>query len=129
MTLGDIGYVDEDGYLFLCDRRADVIVSGGVNIYPAQVEAVLVSHPDVADCCVVGAPDDEWGERVVAVVQPVSGVEIDVEAVRAHAAAHLGAYQVPRRIDVVAELPRTETGKLARRAVRGPYWAGRERRI
>ncbi len=129
MTLGDIGYVDEDGYLFLCDRRADVIVSGGVNIYPAQVEAVLVAHPDVADCCVVGAPDDEWGERVVAVVQPVAGATVDAEVLRAHAAAHLGAYQVPRQVDVVAELPRTETGKLARRAVRGPYWAGRERRI
>jgi long-chain acyl-CoA synthetase len=129
MTFGDIGFVDDEGYVFLCDRRADVIVSGGVNVYPAQVEAVLVTHPWVADCCVVGAPDDEWGERVVAVVQPVPGAAVDPDALRAFAAAHLGGYQVPRAIDIAAELPRTETGKLARRAVRAPYWVGRSRRI
>ena len=129
MTLGDIGYVDDEGYLFLCDRRADVIVSGGVNIYPAQIEAALAGFPGLADCCVVGAPDDEWGEMVVAVVEPVEGVELDPEALRAFAAGRLARYQVPRRIDLVGSLPRTETGKLARRAVRNPYWSGRERRI
>ena len=129
MTLGDIGYIDDEGYLFLCDRRADVIVSGGVNIYPAQIEAALAGFPGLADCCVVGAPDDEWGEMVVAVVEPVEGVELDPEALRAFAAGRLARYQVPRRIDLVGSLPRTETGKLARRAVRNPYWSGRERRI
>ncbi len=129
MTLGDIGVVDEDGYLFLCDRRADVIVAGGVNIYPAQIEAVLLGHPAVADCCVVGAPDDEWGERIVAVVQPAEGVTVPVAELQAFAAAHLGGHQVPRQVDLVDVLPRTETGKLARRAVRSPYWATRERRI
>lgn len=129
MTLGDIGVVDENGYLYLRDRRADVIVSGGVNLYPAQIEAALLPHPAIADCCVVGAPDDEWGEIVVAVVQPVADVTVDEDDLRAFAATTLGRHQLPRRIVVVDELPRTETGKLARRAVRAPFWAGRDRRI
>jgi len=129
VTLGDIGYVDEDGFLFLCDRRADVIVSGGVNVYPAQIEAALLAHPGIADCCVVGAPDDEWGEVVVAVVQPLPDALLDPRDVQAFAAARLAGYQVPRRVEVCAALPRTETGKLARREVRAPYWAGRARRI
>ena len=85
-TLGDIGYLDDDGFLYLCDRRADVIISGGVNVYPAQIEAVLLAHPAVADCCVVGVPDDEWGESVRAVVQPVAepsaGPELEAAAAR-----------------------------------------------
>ena len=129
ITLGDIGVVDADGYLFLLDRRADVIVSGGVNIYPAQIEAVLLTHPAVADCCVVGAPDDEWGEEVVAIVQAVAGSAVDPDEVRAFAAARLAGYQVPRRVIERADLPRTETGKLARREVRAPFWIGRARRI
>ena len=131
-TLGDIGYLDDEGFLFLCDRRADVIISGGVNVYPAQIEAVLLAHPLVADCCVVGVPDDEWGESVRAVVQPVAAEEPGpaLEAVLlAHCREGLAGYQVPRAVDFDAELPRTETGKLARRAVRDRYWAGRERRI
>ena len=129
LTLGDIGVVDEDGYLFLRDRRADVIVAGGVNLYPAQIEAALVTHPAVADCCVVGAPHDEWGEEVVAVVQPVAGATIDVDDLLAWAAGPLARHQLPRRVLFVTELPRTETGKLARRAVRAPFWAGRTSRI
>ena len=129
MTLGDIGAVDDDGYLYLLDRRADVIVSGGVNVYPAQIEAVLMAHPSVADCCVVGAPDDEWGETVVAEVQPVAGVVLDTDDIRAFAAARLAGYQVPHRVVARLTLPRTETGKLARREVRAPYWAGHARRI
>jgi long-chain acyl-CoA synthetase len=131
-TLGDIGYVDDDGYLFLCDRRADVIISGGVNIYPAQIEAVLLSHPRVADCCVVGVPDDEWGEAIHAVVQPVAGQDATdafVTELLEHCRVSLAAYQVPRTVEFDPDLPRTETGKLARRAIRDRYWAGRERRI
>ena len=131
-TLGDIGYLDADGYLYLCDRRADVIISGGVNLYPAQIEAVLLAHPAVADCCVVGVPDDEWGERVHAVVQPVAGQEGDdafADALEAHCRAGLGRHQVPRSISFDDALPRTETGKLARRTIRDRYWAGRVRRI
>jgi long-chain acyl-CoA synthetase len=133
-TIGDIGTVDEDGYLFLCDRSADVIVTGGVNVYPAQVEAVLLELPFVADCCVVGAPDDEWGERVTAfltLVPEARGRDADAlrAEVRAHCAARLAAPQRPREVILREELPRTETGKLARRLVRAELWKGRERRI
>jgi long-chain acyl-CoA synthetase len=128
-TLGDIGYLDDDGFLFLCDRRSDVIISGGVNIYPAQIEGVLVEHPAVADCCVVGVPDDEWGERVHAVVQLAPGASLDPDAAVAHCRRRLAGYQVPRSWELVDDLPRTETGKLARRTVRDRYWSGRARRI
>jgi long-chain acyl-CoA synthetase len=130
-TMGDVGYVDEDGFLFLCDRRADVIISGGVNIYPAQVESVLLELPVVADCCVVGAPDDEWGEQVRAVVELVVGTDSTQarETILAHCRDRLARHQVPRGIDFAASLPRSEAGKLARRSVRDPYWAGRSRRI
>jgi long-chain acyl-CoA synthetase len=128
-TLGDIGYLDDDGFLFLCDRRSDVIISGGVNIYPAQVEGVLVEHPAVADCCVVGVPDDEWGERVHALVQLAPGASLDQDAADAHCRRRLAGYQVPRSWELVTDLPRTETGKLARRTVRDRYWSGRSRRI
>ena len=131
-TMGDIGYVDEDGYLFLCDRRADVIISGGVNIYPAQIESVLLERPEIADCCVVGIPNEEWGEEVRAVVQLVEGTapsEATAEAILAHCGAHLSGYQVPRSVDFDEALPRTETGKLARRSIRGRYWEGRASRV
>jgi long-chain acyl-CoA synthetase len=132
LTLGDIGYVDEDGYLFLCDRRADVIVSGGVNVYPAQIESVLLDHPSIVDGCVVGIPDDEWGEAVCAVVQLRDGVSFDDETIddlRRWCDERLPGYQRPRVFEAVAALPRTETGKLARRAVRESYWSHRNRRI
>jgi long-chain acyl-CoA synthetase len=136
-SLGDIGYIDEDGYLFLCDRRSDVIISGGVNLYPAKIESVILGLPIVADCCVVGAPDDEWGEEVRAVVQLCDpGVLTDeaaraktVEAIRAACRAQLSGPEVPRGVDFDQALPRTETGKLARRTIRERYWKGRERRI
>jgi len=131
-TLGDIGYLDDDGYLYLCDRRADVIISGGVNLYPAQIEAVLLGHPAVADCCVVGVPDDEWGESVRAVVQPSTGYAPDddlAETLLTHCRAGLAGYQVPRGVDFDPALPRTETGKLGRRLIRERYWNDRPRKI
>lgn len=131
-TLGDIGYLDEDGYLYLCDRRADVVITGGVNVYPAQIEAVLLAHPGVADCCVVGVPDDEWGESLRAVVQPVADRDADdafAQELLDHCRATLSGHQVPRGVDFDADLPRTETGKMARRTIRERYWMGRERRI
>lgn len=130
-TLGDIGYLDDEGFLYLCDRRADVVISGGVNVYPAQIEAVLLAQPSVADCCVVGVPDEEWGEALRAVVQPVAGIAAgpDLAAdLLAACRASLSGYQMPRAVDF-ADVPRTETGKLARRTVRDRYWIGRERRI
>jgi long-chain acyl-CoA synthetase len=132
LTLGDVGYVDDDGYLFLCDRRADVIVSGGVNVYPAQIESVLLDHPSIADACVVGIPDDEWGEAVCAVVQLREGVPFDdatVDDLRRWCDERLPGYQRPRVFDARQTLPRTETGKLARREVRESYWSHRNRRI
>jgi len=132
MTVGDVGYLDEDGYLFLCDRKIDMIISGGVNIYPAEIEAVLLNHPAVLDAAVFGVPHDEFGEEVKAVVQPAPGHEPSPELaadVIAHARAHLAGYKVPRSIDFTAEFPRTETGKLLKRDLRDPYWAGRERAI
>ena len=131
-TMGDIGYVDEDGYLFLCDRRADVIISGGVNIYPAQIESVLLELKSVADCCVVGVPNEEWGEEVRAVIQLEDGIAASDKTAQAmidHCRARLSGYQVPRAVDYDEALPRTETGKLARRSLRERYWAGRNRRL
>ena len=131
-TMGDVGYVDADGYLFLCDRRADVIISGGVNIYPAQVESAILELEFVADCCVVGVPDEEWGERVLAVVQrtPESGAdETLADRLLTHCRDQLSGYQVPREVEWDEALPRTETGKLARRTIRDRYWGDRARRV
>lgn len=131
-TMGDIGYVDPDGYLFLCDRRADVIISGGVNIYPAQIESALLERREIADCCVVGAPNEEWGEEVRAVVELVPGVPADAKTARSiieHCREHLSGEQVPRAVDFDEGLPRTDTGKLARRTIRKRYWQGRDKRV
>jgi long-chain acyl-CoA synthetase len=129
-TVGDIGYVDEDGYLFLCDRDADVIVSGGVNIYPAEVEAVLLTHPAVADAAVVGVPSDEWGEEVRAVVQsstPTSDALAD--GLVAFCRERLAHYKCPRAVDFVESLGRDPNGKLRKKPIRDRYWQGRTRRI
>nr|WP_042197494.1 AMP-binding protein [Kibdelosporangium sp. MJ126-NF4]CEL22996.1 O-succinylbenzoic acid--CoA ligase [Kibdelosporangium sp. MJ126-NF4]CTQ90136.1 O-succinylbenzoic acid--CoA ligase (EC 6.2.1.26) [Kibdelosporangium sp. MJ126-NF4] len=121
VTVGDLGCLDETGRLFLRDRRTDLIISGGVNIYPAEVEARLLAHPRVADAAVVGEPDEEWGQRVVAYVQPVQPVEPADDTLPdrlvAFCRAGLARFKVPRRIEVVAELPRTESGKMRRRLV------------
>ncbi|HTJ42376.1 MAG TPA: acyl-CoA synthetase [Kofleriaceae bacterium] len=129
-TVGDAGYLDEDGFLFLCDRKADMIISGGVNIYPAEIEAVLLSHPDVADVAVFGIPDEDWGEQVKAVVQPAHGSsDALASALGAYAAERLAKYKLPKSIDFVAEMPRDPNGKLYKRKLRDPYWAGRDRAI
>jgi long-chain acyl-CoA synthetase len=131
-TLGDIGYLDEDGYLFLCDRKADMIISGGVNIYPAEIENELVVHPKVADVAVFGVPNPDWGEEIKAVVLPADGVapgsELTAELL-AFAAERLAKFKLPRSIDYVDELPRDPNGKLYKRKLRDPYWADRERAI
>lgn len=126
-AIGDIGYLDNDGYLFLCDRRTDLIVSGGVNIYPAEVEAALLEHPAVADVAVIGAPDEEWGHTVVAVVQPAEGVatgpELTAELL-AHCAPRLARFKQPKAVEYRDRLPRTPTGKLSRSRVREAYLSG-----
>jgi long-chain acyl-CoA synthetase len=129
VSVGDVGYLDADGRLYLCDRAADMVLSGGVNIYPAEIEAVLASLPGVADSAVFGIPDDEYGEALLAVVERQPGAAVDAEAVRRHLSERLADYKVPRRIEFAASLPREETGKIFKRRLREPYWAGRERRI
>lgn len=124
-TLGDVGHVDADGYLFLTDRKAFMIISGGVNIYPQELENLLVTHPKVADAAVVGAPDDEMGEKVVAVVQPMNWADAG-EALRQElldfARANISHIKAPRQIDFREELPRHQTGKLYKRLLRDAYW-------
>jgi long-chain acyl-CoA synthetase len=131
-TVGDMGYLDEDGYLFLCDRKSDMIISGGANIYPAEIEAVLLTHPKVADAAVFGIPNEEWGEEVKAVIEPAPGVAPSselAEEILEHCRARLAKFKLPRTIDFVDELPRDPNGKLYKRKLRDPYWAGRERAI
>jgi O-succinylbenzoic acid--CoA ligase len=115
---GDLGWLDGEGYLYVADRREDLIVTGGENVYPAEVEAVLLRHPGVAEAAVVGLPDPEWGQAVAAAVVPASAGAVGVEELRAHCAAHLAGYKVPRRWRVVGELPHTASGKLMRGRVR-----------
>ncbi len=123
-TLGDVGYLDEDGYLFLTDRSAHLIVSGGVNIYPAEVDAVLLEHPAVADVATIGVPDDEWGESVLAVVEPTPDVTADAalagELIE-HCRARLAHYKCPRAVDFVEHLPRQDNGKVAKTKLRESY--------
>lgn len=124
--LGDIGYLDADGFLFISDRAKDMIITGGVNVYPAEIEAVLLAHPKVHDVGVIGVPDADWGESIVALVQTVDGIVSD-EALIAELSAfckdHLASYKLPRRWDFRAELPRTEAGKLYKRKIRDEYLA------
>ena len=126
-TLGDVGYVDEDGFIYLTDRRAYMIISGGVNIYPQEAENVLAIHPKVADVAVFGVPDPEMGEAVKAVVEPVSmddaGPELEAELI-AYCREHLAHYKCPRSVDFRPELPRHPTGKLYKRLLKDEYWAG-----
>jgi long-chain acyl-CoA synthetase len=131
-TVGDIGYLDQDGYLYLCDRGSDVIISGGVNIYPAEIEAELACHPAVADVAVFGIPHSEWGEEIKAVVEPAPGAEPGpalTGELLGFLAGRLARFKLPRTIDYVTELPRDPNGKLYKRKLRDPYWAGRERAI
>ncbi len=131
-TVGDVGFLDDDGWLFLSDRKTDMIISGGANIYPAEIESELILHPKVADVAVFGIPHDDWGEEVKAVVEPIEGVEgsPELEAeILEWAGTRLAKYKTPRTIDFTAELPRDPNGKLYKRKLRDPYWEGRERAI
>jgi len=129
VTCGDIGYLDADGYLYLNDRRSDMVISGGVNIYPAEIEACLQSLPGVRDCAVFGIPDDEFGEALAAHVELDADAPLDAEDVRAHVRANLAAYKTPRVVEFSDSLPREDSGKIFKRRLREPYWAGRERAI
>jgi long-chain acyl-CoA synthetase len=126
---GDLGYFDEDGFLYLCDRKIDMIISGGVNIYPAHVEAVLHQLPAVADCAVFGIPHEEFGEAVHAVIQPRPGEELTEEEVKAFLRQHIAGYSIPRSVEFRDELPREDSGKIFKRKLRDPYWEGTGRAI
>lgn len=131
-TMGDMGYFDEDGYLFLTGRSAETIISGGVNIYPQEVDNVLIQHPAVADSATVGVPHDEWGEQVKAVILPRAGIAPTKELadeILAFARERLPSFKVPRSLDFATTLPRSEAGKIQRGKVRAPYWEGRARQI
>lgn len=116
-SIGDMGWVDADGYLYIADRRKDMIVTGGANVFPAEVEAALSEHPGIVDVVVVGIPDEEWGHRVHAIVQPVAGTTLGDDALRAHAKARLASYKVPKTYELVVQLPRTAAGKVNRSAI------------
>jgi long-chain acyl-CoA synthetase len=129
ITSGDVGYLDDDGYLFLCDRKRDMVISGGVNIYPAEIEAVLHGLAGVKDCAVFGIPDEEFGEKLMAVVEPVDGATLSVEDVQAYLRRHLADYKVPRAVEIGRDLPREDSGKIFKRRLRDPYWQNEGRRI
>lgn len=131
-TVGDVGYLDDAGYLFLCDRKIDMIISGGANIYPSEIESCLLSHPKVGDAAVFGIPDEDWGESVKAVIEPAAGVTPDAalaDEIVAFCLERIAKFKVPKSIDFMPELPRDPNGKLYKRKLRDPYWAGRERAI
>lgn len=131
-TLGDMGYFDADGFLFLNGRSAETIISGGVNIYPQEIDSALLEHPAIGDVCTVGVPSDAWGEEVKAVVELVAGETPSDElrdAIMQHAREVLSAFKCPRSIEFVTELPRLPSGKIQRRLVRAPYWEGMETQI
>jgi fatty-acyl-CoA synthase len=126
---GDAGFFDADGYLFIHDRVKDMIVTGGENVYPAEVENALMSHPSVADAAVIGVPDDRWGEAVKAIVVIRPGAAADPEAIIVHCRTLIAGYKAPKSIDFIDVLPRNPSGKVLRRELREPYWRGRERRV
>jgi long-chain acyl-CoA synthetase len=129
ITSGDVGYIDADGYVFICDRKRDMVISGGVNIYPAEIEAVLHAVPGVLDCAVFGIPDQEFGEALMAVVEAQPGVILDESEIRAKLRISLADYKVPRHIEIQAQLPREDSGKIFKRRLRDPYWERAGRRI
>ncbi|GGS79782.1 putative acyl-CoA ligase [Planobispora rosea] len=131
-TVGDIGYLNEEGFLFLCDRKADMIISGGANIYPAEIENELMVHPKVADVAVFGIPDEEWGEQIKAVIEPAPGIapspELAAEILDS-LQGRLSKMKWPRSVDFIEEMPREPNGKLLKRKLRDPYWKDRDRAI
>jgi long-chain acyl-CoA synthetase len=128
-SVGDVAYLDDEGFVYICDRKRDMIISGGVNIYPAEIEDALHRHPKIQDVAVFGVPDEEWGERVHAAVQVRSGHTLTAEDVMSFARAHLADFKVPRQVSFEADLPRDSAGKLVKRRLREPYWAGRATRV
>jgi acyl-CoA synthetase (AMP-forming)/AMP-acid ligase II len=128
-TVGDIAYRDDEGFLYICDRKKDMIISGGMNIYPAEIEAAIEAHPKVLEAAVFGIPSEEWGELVHAVVVARSGESLTEAEIDQHARAHLANYKVPRSIAFSPELPKTGSGKILKRELRAPFWEGRASKV
>src|SRR5580693_2344932 len=128
-TVGDIAYWDHEGYLYICDRKGDMIISGGMNIYPAEIEAALEQHPAIYDVAVFGIPSEEWGEIVHATVVLAPGAALTADDIKTFGKQHLASYKVPRSVDFIEELPRTGSGKILKRQLRAPYWAGRTAQV
>ncbi len=126
---GDAAYLDEDGYLFIHDRVKDMIITGGENVYPAEVESAIYGHPDVLEVAVIGVPDDKWGEAVKAVCAPKLGATIDADSVIAYARERIAGFKVPKTIDIIDALPRNASGKILRKDLRAPYWVGYDRQV
>jgi long-chain acyl-CoA synthetase len=129
ITSGDVGYIDAEGYVFICDRKRDMVISGGVNIYPAEIEAALHAVPGVHDCAVFGIPDDEFGEALMAVVEPQPSVRLDADHIRRQLKGSLADYKVPKHIEIGSDLPREDSGKIFKRRLRDPYWERAGRKI
>ncbi|MCU0261507.1 MAG: AMP-binding protein, partial [Ilumatobacteraceae bacterium] len=126
---GDAGYLDADGYLYIHDRVKDMIVSGGENIYPAEVENVLMAHPAIADVAVIGVPDEKWGETPKALVVRAPGVEVTEQEIIDFARSQLAKFKCPTSVEWIDVLPRNPSGKILKKDLRAPYWEGRERQV
>jgi long-chain acyl-CoA synthetase len=129
VSVGDMGYLDDEDYLYICDRASDMVISGGVNIYPSEIENALCAMPGVVDCVVFGIPDDEYGEAVAAHVAVDGNTALSADAVRQYLRERIAGYKVPRLVALVPSLPRDDNGKIARRKLRDTYWQDRQRRI
>jgi acyl-CoA synthetase (AMP-forming)/AMP-acid ligase II len=129
LSVGDVAWLDDEGFVYICDRKRDMIISGGVNIYPAEIEDVLHRHPAVEDAAVFGVPDAEWGERVHAALQLRPGMALTATEVTEFCRGHLADYKAPRQVSFHDDFPRDTAGKLVKRLLREPYWAGRATRV
>jgi acyl-CoA synthetase (AMP-forming)/AMP-acid ligase II len=126
---GDVGYKDKDGYFYIVDRKKDMIISGGFNVFSGEVEAAVMELPQVRECAVIGAPDEKWGEAVKAIVVLRDGETLTEETVIAHCKARVGGVKAPKSVDFCTEIPKTPAGKVDKKAIRKPYWAGAERQV
>jgi acyl-CoA synthetase (AMP-forming)/AMP-acid ligase II len=129
LTVGDIAYRDDEGYYYICDRKADMIISGGMNIYPAEIESALDRHPKIYDVAVIGIPSEEWGESVHAIVVPQPGEALSEAEVLAYAREHMASYKLPRSMSFVSEIPRNASGKILKRTLREPFWKAYSRQV
>jgi acyl-CoA synthetase (AMP-forming)/AMP-acid ligase II len=129
LRTGDAAYMDDEGFVYVHDRVKDMIISGGENIYPAEVENALFGHPAIADVAVIGVPDPRWGEAVTAIVIVRPGESASADEIMAHARRRIAGYKVPKTINFVESLPRSATGKVLRRVLRAPYWEDHDRQV